>query len=210
MQGLIDVAGPDPRLGPLLRRCRVRIEARRTALGDFERLPVRVGKPVTQEEVAEAVGITRQWYARLERDRAPRISAALVARLADALLMVDDERALLFRLALPELRSAALTDRSSAMVEAFTSFRALVRRLWAASTESEALSIAREHALSLLPADAVLTSSRVGDAFELSATYSRGRELSELEREHLRTVADLTSLALAGGERRAALMSTAA
>jgi hypothetical protein len=132
-----------------------------------------------------------------------RVSAALLGRLADALIMDGGERAQLFRLAIPELRS--LTDRASSMVEAFASVRAFVRRLRAATTQSEALAIAQEHATSLLAADRVEGAvavanvrSRRGLVAQLSATYSKGHEATELEREQLGTLADLTSLALAG------------
>lgn len=228
MERLIDAAGRDQRLGGLLKRCRLRIPASRESLGGFARLPVRFGKPVTQEEVAEAVGISRQWYAMLELDRPTRVSAPLLGRLGDALLMDGAERALLFRLAVPELRSVSLGDRQSSMAEAFGPLRTLVRRLWAATTESEALAIAREHASWLLAADAVSiriadgrtvfdradspkgavavanVRSRRGLVAQLRATCAAGHEITELEREQLGTIAELTSLALAGASSPAA------
>jgi len=183
MEGL-NAAPHDQRLGPFLKRCRLRISESRESLGSFERLPARVGTPVTQEEVAEAVGISRQWYAMLELGRPTRVSASLLGRVASALIMDDAERALLFQLAVPELRDVSLIDRASSMVEAFATVRALVQRLRTATTESEALAIAQEHASSLLAADAVL--------------YPKGHALAELEREQLGTVAELTSLAIVG------------
>jgi transcriptional regulator with XRE-family HTH domain len=182
MEGL-NAAAHDQRLGPLLKRCRLRISASRESLGSFERLPARIGKPVTQEEVAEAVGISRQWYAMLELGRPTRVSAALLGRVASALIMDDPERALLFQLAVPELRDVPLTDRASSMVEAFASVRALVRRLRSATTQEEVLAIARDHARSLVAADTV---------------HPKGHEFTELEREQLGAVAELTSLAIAG------------
>jgi transcriptional regulator with XRE-family HTH domain len=174
MEGL-NAAAHDQRLGPFLKKCRLRIAASRESLGSFERLPSRVGKPITQEEVAEAVGISRQWYAMLELGRPTRVSASLLGRVASALIMDDAERALLFQLAVPELRDVSLIDRASSMVEAFASVRALVRRLRSATTQAEVLAIARDY-----------------------ATYPKDHELTDLEREQLGTVAELTSLAIVG------------
>lgn len=105
---------------------------------------VRIGKAVTQEEVAEAAGISRVWYAMMENDRATRVSARVLDGLANILHMEPSERAALFRLALPELRSAALSERSAGMLDAFGSIRRFVRRLSGISSTSEALSAARE------------------------------------------------------------------
>jgi DNA-binding XRE family transcriptional regulator len=72
-------------------------------LGSWERLPVRRGRRVTQEEIAEAVGISRNWYRRLESDDAPRASAKLLDRIARAFQFTPEERAKLFLLGIPEL-----------------------------------------------------------------------------------------------------------
>lgn len=151
------------RLGRLLRRCRVRIGPQRTALGPYLRLPIRVGKVITQEEVAEAAGISRQWYAALESDRPTRVSSTVLGRIADVLMMDPVERASLFRLALPELRSASLMDSSIAVIEAFGSLRGVMRRLWAATTEAEALTVVREYAMTQFAPDAMLTRARVAE-----------------------------------------------
>ncbi len=153
----------EERLDALLKRCRTRIARERPSLGTFLRLPVRIGKAVTQEEVAEAVGISRQWYAMLESNRPMRVSAAVLARIADALMMESTERATLYRLALPELRSTDLTERSTGMLEAFVSYRPFIRRLWAATTEAEALTVLRERALTQLAPDGMQTCTRLGD-----------------------------------------------
>jgi hypothetical protein len=81
------------------------------------------------------------------------------------------ERGALFRLAVPELRSASLADRSTAMLDAFGSLRRLTRALWTATTEAEALTIVREYAMTQFAADAVVTFSRVGEGrWERAAT----------------------------------------
>jgi transcriptional regulator with XRE-family HTH domain len=150
-------------LAGLLKRCRARLDPERQSLGPYLRLPIRIGKAVTQEEVAEAIGISRQWYAMLESDRSVRVSAAVLARIAGALMMHPTERAALFRLAVPELQSASLTNGSTAILDAFGSVRRVTRKLWAATTEAEALTLVREHALTHLTPDAMVTPTRVGE-----------------------------------------------
>jgi transcriptional regulator with XRE-family HTH domain len=59
---------------------------------------------VTQEEVAECIGVSRVWYATLESQSGVRTSPALLDRLASALMLTTDERASLFNIALPELK----------------------------------------------------------------------------------------------------------
>jgi transcriptional regulator with XRE-family HTH domain len=151
------------RLSGLLKRCRACIPPECASLGAFLRLPIRIGKTVTQEEVAEAVGISRVWYAMLESDRPIHVSTAVLGRIADALMMGPTQRSALFQLAVPELRSAPLTDTSIAMLDAFGSLRDLMRRLWAATTEAEALTVAREHTMRQLASDVAVTSTRVGE-----------------------------------------------
>jgi transcriptional regulator with XRE-family HTH domain len=129
----------------------------------YLRLPMRVGKAVTQEEVAEAIGISRQWYAMLEGDHRVRVSATVLGRIADALMMDAAERASLFQLAIPEIRSASLTDRSAAVLEASAPFRGLTRSLWAASTEEEALTLVFQHGMTQLAPDNIGLVKRVGE-----------------------------------------------
>jgi transcriptional regulator with XRE-family HTH domain len=146
----------------------------RRSLGPYLRLPTRIGKPVTQEEVAEAVGISRVWYATLENERPARFSARTLARIADALMMDPAERGTLFRLAIPALRSASLTDTSTAILDAFGSLRRLMRRLWAATSEAEALRVVREHATTQLAPDGFQTLTRVGEGrWDRSTTGDR-------------------------------------
>lgn len=153
----------EERIGALLRRCRARLRADRATLGPYLRLTKRIGKAVTQEEVAESVGISREWYTRMECDRPVRVSARVLSRIADALMMDPAERAAFFRLAVPELRSTSLTDRTTAILDAFGSLRDLMRRLWAATSEAEALRLAREHGTTMLSSDAMVTFTRLGE-----------------------------------------------
>ncbi len=103
------------------------------------RQPARRGKVVTQEELAEAIGVSRVWYAMLESGTALKTSPRLLTRLAEVLALSDERRAVLFRLALPEIpvgdrAFAALNDLSSII-----QLRTAARRLHSATSESEVL-----------------------------------------------------------------------
>jgi transcriptional regulator with XRE-family HTH domain len=123
-------------------RQRVNPDAR--DLGPHARLPSRVGKRVTQGELAEVVGASREWYARLETEARVRPSTALLGRLANALMVSREERARLFQLALPEVRCAQLRDDSIAVLEAFSRLRSLTKRLYTATSIDDILSVASE------------------------------------------------------------------
>jgi DNA-binding XRE family transcriptional regulator len=94
-------------LPAFLRYYRKRMPASATALGSYRRLPSRFGKPVTQEEVAEALGVTRTWYALLETSHAPRPSLRLLSRIAKVLMLGRRERAQLFALAFANVDDSA-------------------------------------------------------------------------------------------------------
>jgi DNA-binding XRE family transcriptional regulator len=106
-EGSIPVGWPS--VGVFLKEHRRLIPREAVSLGPHLRVPTRYGKAVTQEEVAEAIGVTRVWYAMLESGAALRSSARLLIRLADVLSLSDLDRKELFRLALPEL--SALLDQ---------------------------------------------------------------------------------------------------
>jgi transcriptional regulator with XRE-family HTH domain len=89
-------------LGAFLKRQRLALDPRTSRLGTYVRLPVRIGRSITQEEVAEAAGITRNWYALLELD-AGRASAALASRLAHVFNLKAAERLTLIGLASPDI-----------------------------------------------------------------------------------------------------------
>ena len=92
----------------LLIHLRRRIDPTTKALGSYERLKSRRGRPVTQEELAEAIGVSRGWYARLESGKPVQPSVSMLHRIAEALRATPGERALLFRLAIPALQSVTL------------------------------------------------------------------------------------------------------
>ena len=98
-----DTAGSQSEFAAFLKTRRQGIPPETVTLGSWERLPVRHGRPVTQEELAEAVGVSRNWYRRLESGDAPRASAKLLARLAKAFQFTPEERTTLFVLGIPEI-----------------------------------------------------------------------------------------------------------
>ena len=104
------------RFSESLREYRLAIPVETKALGDFARLPSRVGKIVSQEELAEAVGVSRCWYGMLEVGRPVRPSIALIERICDALMLDESKRVQLVDLAFPALSqslSKMILGRSS-------------------------------------------------------------------------------------------------
>jgi transcriptional regulator with XRE-family HTH domain len=91
----------DAELGTFLTRHRRALRPETPSLGDCPRMPARIGRPVTQEEVAEALEISRTWYARLESG-AGGASAALANRIANVFDFDQAERRELLRLTLPQ------------------------------------------------------------------------------------------------------------
>lgn len=87
-------------VGLILKQRRKQLSAHTTVIGRQPRLHVRVGRAVTQEEIAEAIGVSRAWYAMIEADRGEP-SPRLLARIADALMLGPDDRLALLHLAFP-------------------------------------------------------------------------------------------------------------
>ena len=98
-------------------RCRrLAIPVETKSLGAFVRLPKRIGKIVSQEELAEAIGVSRCWYGMLEAGRRVRPSMALMDRICDALMLDEPKRLQLVELGLPafsQLLSKTIFGRSS-------------------------------------------------------------------------------------------------
>lgn len=93
---------PRNEMRSLLKGLRRRIDPQILRLGEHERLNTRHGKTVSQEELAEALGVSRGWYASLERGMT-RPSISLLKRLTIALNASREERITLLQLAIPEL-----------------------------------------------------------------------------------------------------------
>jgi hypothetical protein len=142
--------GREEALHRFVRERRMRLAPESHFLGDRPRLPIRVGKRVTQEELAEHLEISRGWYARFEGGGPAVFSTRLLGRLGDMLLLRAAERAELVRLAMPELAPLVLRD-STDLHEALGVVRRAVKRLWRATSEREILHIAGEEARQLLP-----------------------------------------------------------
>jgi transcriptional regulator with XRE-family HTH domain len=137
-------AKPRSELALFLRFLRQRVDPDVRDLGPHARLPSRLGKRVTQEELAEAIGVSREWYAMLESTATTRTSTGLIERLADVLMVTPEQRAKLFALAVPELGRAQLRDDSIAVLEGFSRLRSLSKRLWAATSVEDVFTAARE------------------------------------------------------------------
>jgi DNA-binding XRE family transcriptional regulator len=88
-----------------LKTLRLRLDPQTPVLGEFERLDIRKGRRVSQEEVAEAVGVSRGWYVSLESGAPIQPSVRLLYRLAGVLNASPRERAMLFSIVIPELGS---------------------------------------------------------------------------------------------------------
>jgi DNA-binding XRE family transcriptional regulator len=87
------------RLSPLasfLKERRRLIDPATTVVGVSRRRPDRVGRRVTQEEIAEAIDVSRVWYALLESGKATRTSLGLLDRLAVAFGLSPSQRVMLF------------------------------------------------------------------------------------------------------------------
>jgi DNA-binding Xre family transcriptional regulator len=93
-----------------VRERRLRIAPDSRFLGEAPRLPARIGKLVTQEELADHLGISRQWYSRFESGAPAGFSTPLLGRLCDLLLLSASERAEFVRLAMPDLISLVRED----------------------------------------------------------------------------------------------------
>ena len=136
---------PHSELALFLRFLRRRIDRDVRVLGPYVRLPRRLGKRVTQEELAEAIGVGREWYVQLECGMGEtRASTGLLRRLADALMVTPEERASLFQLAIPDVGRVQLRDNSIAALEGYSRLRATTKRLWAATSTEDVLTMALE------------------------------------------------------------------
>ncbi len=103
-----------------LRAMRARLDPRDVGLPVLERR--RRGSGLRMEEVAGLADVGLTWYSALESGKDIRVSRNLLERVARALRMDADERALLFALALPEFDAATNTDTAhlDAIVAGFT------------------------------------------------------------------------------------------
>jgi transcriptional regulator with XRE-family HTH domain len=132
-----------------VRERRLRLAPESQFIGESKRLPIRVGKAVTQEELAEHLGISRGWYTRFEAGAQAAFSIPLLSRLGDMLLLSAPERAELVRLAMPELSPVVPPD-STNLYQALSVVRRAVKRLWRATSEREIVHVAGEETRQLV------------------------------------------------------------
>ena len=181
--------GREGALHHFVRERRARLVPDSHFLGDVPRFPARIGKPVTQEELAEHLGISRQWYSRFESGAAAGFSTRLLNRLGDLLLLPPMERAELMRLATPEHATIVSRD-STALYEALRDMRQTVKRLWRATSEVEIVNIAGEEARGLLPHFELVFARRLAAAQDEAqfrqSDGSSGARLAEARAEALR------------------------
>jgi transcriptional regulator with XRE-family HTH domain len=129
------------------------------------RHPSRLDKPVTQEELAEALGISREWYARIECGTATRVPPALLGRMADTLMLDETQRNALFEFAIPELRRAPIGEVAASALQ-LSSLQPVLRRLWAASSEADIITSVLEFAQELFPrTDVILCTNHVAQGY---------------------------------------------
>ncbi len=89
----------------LLKQSRLGIPKSAFWIGDFRRLGNRIGKTVTQEELAEAIGVSRTWYGLLEAGYPVHASLSLMDRICRAFMLNEQQSASLLRLGVPVLSS---------------------------------------------------------------------------------------------------------
>jgi hypothetical protein len=168
-------------LRDFLMQCRARLTPQDVGLISIGRRRV---PGLRREEVAELAGITPAWYTQFETGCDIRVSSRMLERVAYALRLSDEEKAYLFSLAIPELSVLhyRLRPQSEAVLEAFTSIRSFSRRLWAAASVDEALTLAREHCANTLPASALVSAIHTGlGKWNIQRTGGAGAIRSTLE-----------------------------
>ena len=111
-------------------------------IGGYVRNPDRIGKPVTQEELAEALSISREWYCTLENGRCAEISLELAIKIAH--LLYDRRAARALR---------AQNDNGTAV--SLADMRRYVKRVAAAPSYFDAAVEAIETGSQLLAVDCV-------------------------------------------------------
>jgi transcriptional regulator with XRE-family HTH domain len=129
---------------------RSRIPAEALTLGPYLRMRERHGMPVDAAEIAHAIGVNAHWYALLEQGAPTRPSTLVIDRLERALALGAAETETLWNLAIPPPRTEP-REESRLVHEAFSSLQWYLRKLNAASSVDEVLTIAEESACAHFP-----------------------------------------------------------
>jgi transcriptional regulator with XRE-family HTH domain len=131
-------------------------------IGPHARPQDRIGRPVTQEEIAEALGVSRVWYATLETGATMRPSVKLLDRVAAVFELDDHDRKLLFSLAIQELGEYAETRATILNGSApLTAYAAAVRSAANVEVAADALERVRERYLADGRIDGMPARSRI-------------------------------------------------
>jgi transcriptional regulator with XRE-family HTH domain len=149
-------------------------------MGPYPRVPERIGRHVTQEEFAEVIGVSREWYSRLENGMIPRASAQLVQRIALALELDDVQRLEVIGYGTNNLVAAnARLERAAreGVLESVSQLRHFIQRVALCSTFAAAAQLAVETTEELLHSDCVtmVTLEDGTGAFSGFATGPRAR-----------------------------------
>lgn len=151
------------RLAAFLVGQRERIPPGALALGPYPRLRGRCGTPVSAAEIARTIGVSERWYALVEQAVPTRPSALVVDRLAHALALGPEQAETLWSLAIPVLRTRA-REESRLVIQALASVQWYLRKLTAASSVEEVLSLAEETACAHFPqVSFIIANSRMPD-----------------------------------------------
>jgi transcriptional regulator with XRE-family HTH domain len=131
-------------LSAFLLNKRQRLDQNAARFGTYVRRESRIGRAITQAEIAAALDVSRQWYAALEMGSSIRPSAALLDRIATLLALHDGERLTLFRLAIPEF--GVSTERAATILDGVeaTGYAAAIRSPGEIDAAAEALARVRE------------------------------------------------------------------
>jgi transcriptional regulator with XRE-family HTH domain len=169
---------------------RARIHPRDVGLSDFGRRRV---PGLRREEVAELAGVSPRWYELFEAGHSRRVSAEFVQRVAEALLLNERERALLNRLALPEVEAAVeVYERSwrDGALESYVKLRDFARDVSTATSFSEATIKAVEVVHGIIGPDCATVAILESREPELFATGARAKFADHLL---ARTVLDMNA-----------------
>jgi transcriptional regulator with XRE-family HTH domain len=164
---MIDIAHAEEerprRLAAFLIERRSRIPREAFSLGPYPRLRQRHGLPVSPDEIARVIGVGADWYALLEKGVPTRPSPQLIDRLAQALALGAEDALTLWDLAIPALRTGP-RDESRIVVETYASMQWYLRKLSAASSVEEVLSLAEQTAYAHFPETSfIIAMSRTPD-----------------------------------------------
>lgn len=143
-------------LGVFLRRLRAGVDPFAGEIGKRIRLVSRIGKRVTQEEISEALEVSREWYSLIENGGAVHVSPGLLERVAALYGLDDRDRATLYYLGAPGISGAVLRrSKHDGALQTIAAVRRFSKRISAASNLMEAAILAAETMEGLVGVDCV-------------------------------------------------------